>query len=74
MNEGILIWKGGGYAGRFVHQIGVIVRLRHHWWTGSTDDVPRTEGVSPVDGGLPEPPSRWTRFVRWFKWVITGGK
>lgn len=70
---GTLTFKGGGYAGH--HFLGGgFVRLRHHWWTGTNDNVPRTDGVPPLNGGLEKPPSRWRRFVNWFKWIVRGGK
>jgi hypothetical protein len=72
VNQGILIWKGGGYAG--LHQIAALIRMRHHPWTGTTDGVPRTNGVPPLNGGLEKPPSRWKRLVRWAKWMLHGGK
>lgn len=64
--------KGGGYG--HSHTIGAITRLRHHSWTGTTDDVPRTDGVPPLNGGLEKPPSKRKRLVRWAKWVLKGGK
>ena len=34
------ILKGGGYGGHHILG-GAGVRLRHHYWTGTTDDVPK---------------------------------
>ena len=62
-----LILKGGGYS----HGV-VMGRIpRHHHWTRTTDDVPRTNGVPPVDGGLPKPPGRFKRFLRWMRYYAT---
>ena len=67
-----ILQKGGGYG----HSIGGAagIRLRHHYWTGTTDDVPHTKGVPPRNGGLEPPPDWRERFKRWIKWVIKGGK
>ena len=63
-----IILKGGGYGG---HHIGgaVGVRLRHHYWTGTTD-LPRSP-VPPPDGGLEKRPGWWTRFVNWQRFIRT---
>jgi hypothetical protein len=66
-----LILKGGGYGGT---RIPLLVNLRHHYWTGTNDDFPRNDGIPPLNGGLKPPPPRWKRVIRWFKWVIKGGK
>ena len=64
------VGKGGGYGRTFGGVVGV--RLRHRYWTGTTD-LPRPP-VPPLDGGLEKKPNTWKRFVNWFKWVIKGGK
>ena len=72
MSNATIVLKGGGYG----HHIlgGASIRLRHHYWTGTTDDVPRTDGVPPLNGGLEKPPSKKKRVIRWLKWVAKGGK
>src|ERR1700722_10680379 len=67
----MLILKGGGYGGGLFHHTpigGSVTRLRHHWWTGTTD-LPRSK-VPPSDGGLEKPPSRWRRLVNWSKFIV----
>jgi hypothetical protein len=60
-----IILKGGGYG----RSIGIVTRLRHHYWTGTNDDVLRTNGVGPSDGGLEKPPSRGKRVLNWTKFM-----
>ena len=67
-----LILKGGGYSLGVRHMIGV--PARHHHWTGTNDDVPRSSGAPPLDGGLPKPPNLLIRFVRWVKYYARWGK
>lgn len=73
MSTATILLKGGGYGG---HHVGgaIITRLRHHPWTGTTDNVPRTDGVPPRNGGLEPEPDWRERFKRWIKWVAKGGK
>ena len=58
-----IILKGGGY----VQTHPVAARLRHHYWTGTTDS-PRSL-VPPPDGGLEKPPGRGKRIVNWAKFM-----
>jgi hypothetical protein len=67
------IWKGGGFSG-WTSRHPWLINLRHHYWTGTTDDFPRTDGVGDPSGGLRPKPPWHKRFARWFKWVIKGGK
>jgi hypothetical protein len=68
-----IILKGGGYGGHHILG-GAGVRLRHHSWTGTTDNQPYSDGVPPRNGGLPPEPDWRERFKRWIKWVAKGGK
>jgi hypothetical protein len=60
-----VLFKGGGHIGGHIH-IGAITRLRHHHWTGTTDNVPRTDGTG---SGLEPPPSPKKRVVSWAKFT-----
>ena len=65
-----IILKGGGYShGGFMHGIAAL-RPRHRHWTGTNDDVPRTNGVPPIDGGLSKPPNPFKRVWRWISYYF----
>jgi hypothetical protein len=67
--ETMNMFKGGVCHGG--HHFGGVLgaNLRHHHWTGTTDNFPRTNGVPPVDGGLEPKPGPWKRFRSWFKFI-----
>lgn len=72
MTVAFVMHKGGGYGRGVRLTLGAPSRHRH--WTGTNDDVPRTTGVPPLNGGMPETPSMWGRFKRWLRYYFRWGR